>query len=159
KRNDVVVFNFPAGDTVINRDEYQSLVPYYDVMRNLGRGNIDLGRKLIMEDPETYPLVTRPVDKKENYIKRCVAIAGDTLLIKDGIVHIDNLTPFLPAKSECPYYVLTNGQPLDADVLKEEYDVDIDNIEEFQTTGQPNLFRILLTNDARAKMEKVGFRI
>ena len=159
KRNDVVVFNFPAGDTVINRDEYQSLRPYYDVMRNLGRGDVDLGRKLIMEDPESYPLVTRPVDKKENYIKRCVAIAGDTLLIKDGIVHINDLKPFLPPKSESPYYVMTEGQQLNEDVLKEEYDVDINNIDEFQVTGTPNIYRMLLTNDAMQKMRKAGLRV
>jgi signal peptidase I len=155
----VVVFNFPAGDTVINRDEYQSLVPYYDVMRNLGRGDVDLGRKLIMEDPESYPLVTRPVDKKENYIKRCVAIAGDTPLIKDGIVHVNHLDPFFPAKSECPYYVMMNGQQLNEDVLKEEYDVDINNVDEFQVTGSPNVYRMLLTNDAKAKMREAGFRV
>ena len=82
KRNDVVVFNFPAGDTVINRDEYQSAIPYYDVIRGMGQGNPDVGRKLLMENPDEYPLVIRPVDKKENYIKRCVAVAGETMQIK-----------------------------------------------------------------------------
>lgn len=159
KRNDVVVFNFPAGDTVINRDEYQSLVPYYDVMRSLGRGDMDLGRKMIMENPDEYPLVTRPVDKKENYIKRCVAIAGDTLQIKDGVVYINTLVPFLPPKSQSPYHVLINGQQINEDVLREEYDVNINNPEEFQATGQPGIFRMLLTNDAKAKMQKAGLRI
>ena len=38
KGNDVVVFNFPAGDTVINMDNYQSQNPYYAVIRDLGQG-------------------------------------------------------------------------------------------------------------------------
>src|SRR5882757_6889391 len=82
KRNDVVVFNFPAGDTVINKEEYQSARPYYDVCRQIGNGNIDIGRNYIMQNPDEFPLIVRPVDKKENYIKRCVAIAGDTLEVK-----------------------------------------------------------------------------
>src|SRR6202012_1307630 len=82
KRNDVVVFNFPEGDTVINLPEYQSLRPYYEVCRDLGRGSIDSGRQIVLGNPDQYPLVMRPVDKEENYIKRSVAVAGDTLQIK-----------------------------------------------------------------------------
>jgi signal peptidase I len=45
KRNDVVVFNFPTGDTVINKPEFQSQYPYYDVARSLGNGDINAGEK------------------------------------------------------------------------------------------------------------------
>ena len=82
KRNDVVVFNFPAGDTVINKEGYQSEQPYYNVARMLGNGDINAGRQAILSDPDQYPLIVRPVDKQENYIKRCVGVAGDTLQIK-----------------------------------------------------------------------------
>ncbi|MEJ7740780.1 MAG: S26 family signal peptidase [Chitinophagaceae bacterium] len=156
KRNDVVVFNFPAGDTVINRDEYQSAIPYYDVIRALGKGDPDVGRKIVLEDPDSYPIIVRPVDKKENYIKRCVAIAGDTLQIKDGLVYINGKAPFLPSASETYYYVETNGQQLDEEVMKEEYNVKTDNTEEFGATSQPNTFRMLITNEAKDKMLKSG---
>ena len=89
KRNDVVVFNFPAGDTVINKEGYQSEQPYYDVARMLGNGDINVGRPLILNDPDQYPIIVRPVDKQENYIKRCVGIAGDTLQIKNQVVYIN----------------------------------------------------------------------
>jgi signal peptidase I len=39
KRNDVVVFNFPAGDTIINLPEYGSQKPYYDVLRMEFKGD------------------------------------------------------------------------------------------------------------------------
>jgi signal peptidase I len=39
KRGDAVVFNFPEGDTVINKDEYQSAQPYYDFKRRAARGD------------------------------------------------------------------------------------------------------------------------
>src|SRR5918993_2045707 len=80
KRGDVVVFNFPAGDTVINLPDYQSAVPYYDVIRakDFG-GNTAEGRKFIMNNRDMYPLAVHPPDKTDNYIKRCVGVAGDSL--------------------------------------------------------------------------------
>jgi signal peptidase I len=156
KRNDVVVFNFPAGDTVINKEGYQSEQPYYDVARMLGNGDINVGRPLILSDPDQYPIIVRPVDKQENYIKRCVGIAGDTLQIKNQIVYINGQATALPAYSETNYIVVTGGQQLDETVMKEEYDIDINNGEEFQQTGVPNRYAILLTAIARDKMLKSG---
>jgi signal peptidase I len=155
-RNDVVVFNFPAGDTVINKDEFQSADPYYDVCRRLGNGNIDIGRQVVMNDPDDYPLIIRPVDKQENYIKRCIGIAGDTLQIKNQTVFINGQATSLPPKSETYYYVETGGQQLDETVMKEEYDVDINNGDEFQQAGSNNKFRMLLTARAKEKMLKSG---
>jgi signal peptidase I len=156
KRNDVVVFNFPAGDTVINKEEFQSAKPYYDAARELGNGDMNAGRKIILGDPDSYPLIIRPVDKQENFIKRCVGVAGDTLQIKDQIIYIDGLATNLPDYSETNYIVTTGGQQLDETVMKDEYDVDINDGEEFQQTGVPNRYAILLTAVARDKMIKSG---
>ena len=156
KRNDVVVFNFPAGDTVIDKEGYQSEQPYYNVARMLGNGDINAGRKIILDDPDQYPLIVRPVDKQENYIKRCVGVAGDTLQIKNQIVYINGRQTSLPAYSETNYFVVTGGQQLDETVMKEEYDIDINNSEEFQQTGVQNQYAMLLTAIARDKMMKSG---
>jgi signal peptidase I len=156
KRNDVVVFNFPAGDTVIDKEGYQSEQPYYDVARMLGNGDIDAGRQIILGDPDSYPLIVRPVDKQENYIKRCVAVSGDTLQIKNQIVYINGKVTALPAYSETNYIVTTNGQQLDETVMKDEYDIDINNPDEFQQTGSANRYAMLLTAAARDKMSKSG---
>ncbi|HSZ32078.1 MAG TPA: S26 family signal peptidase [Puia sp.] len=156
KRNDVVVFNFPAGDTVINREEYQSAKPYYDAARDLGNGDMNAGRKIILGDPDSYPIIIRPVDKKENFIKRCVGVAGDTLQIKDQVIYINGQATNLPDYSETNYIVTTAGQQLDETVMKDEYDVDINDGEEFQQTGVPNRYAILLTAVARDKMIKSG---
>jgi signal peptidase I len=156
KRNDVVVFNFPAGDTVINKEGYQSEQPYYNVARMLGNGDINVGRPVIVNDPDQYPLIVRPVDKRENYIKRCVGIAGDTLQIKNQVVYINGQPTPLPEFSETNYIIVTGGQQLDETVMKEEYDIDINNGEEFQQTGVPNRYAMLLTSAARDKMLKTG---
>lgn len=156
KRNDVVVFNFPAGDTVINKEEYQSEQPYYNVARMLGNGDMNAGREIILSDPDQYPLIVRPVDKQENYIKRCTGIAGDTLQIINQIVYIDGKPTPLPPYSETNYIVMTGGQQLDETVMRDEYDIDINNGEEFQQTGVPNRYFMLLTAGARDKMIKNG---
>ena len=76
EREDVVVFNFPAGDTVLLENQ---AVTYYDVLRDYQTHyGKEEGRRRLMGE---YTVVSRPVDKRENYIKRCVAVAGDTLQI------------------------------------------------------------------------------
>lgn len=156
KRNDVVVFNFPAGDTVINLEEFQSKDPYYDVAFRLGHGNMDIGRQMILSDPDRYPLIVRPVDKQENYIKRCVAIAGDTVQLIDGYLYVNGKEAFLPPKAQTEYEVVTKGQPLDFDVLREEYDFVAEVETELQQAGPVNHYVMVLTNDAKEKMIKNG---
>jgi len=73
-----------------------------------------------------YPEETMyPVDKRENYVKRCVAIAGDTLKIIDRQIYIDGEAQTLPDRSlgMFSYYVETNGKPLSKENLKEKYDI------------------------------------
>jgi signal peptidase I len=79
KRNDVVVFNFPGGDTLTK--EWDSKKPYYDLITEEGGRDVVWGK---------YTITTRPVDKRENYVKRCVAIAGDTLKVINGEVYINS---------------------------------------------------------------------
>jgi signal peptidase I len=135
KRGDVVVFNFPAGDTVINLPEYQSFRPYYTVLREQGGGNMAIGRKSVLADPGNYPLAVHAPDKTDNYIKRCVAVAGDMLEIKKGIVYINGTAQPFPAQSLMPYIVEFNREVATEELLKEEYDIDIANSEQIIPYG------------------------
>jgi signal peptidase I len=157
-RNDDVVFNFPAGDTVIDKEQYQSRITYYQVCRMLGgRVNPDSGRTQVLNNPEEYPIILRPVDKKENFIKRCVAIPGDTIEIRDGKVYINGRLEADPPEAETWYHVQTAGQPLDETVLKEDYELDMTKRDEFRPLGEPNQYSMLLTTKAREKMLKAGW--
>lgn len=106
RRNDVVVFNFPEGDTVALEQQDNS---YYQLVRGQGREAVW----------EQNHVVSRPVDKRENYIKRCLAIAGDTLSIRDGIVSVNGQEAPIPPESQRRYWVQTNGDPLNPSRLDE----------------------------------------
>ena len=114
KRGDAVVFNFPAGDTVYHAPGFESANPYYDIQRKNAWGPPynriavdDYGNLVtadrIINDPANFPVVVHPVDKTDNYIKRCVAVAGDTLQIKDGDVYINGVKEITPPNSLMPY--------------------------------------------------------
>lgn len=104
ERNDVVVFNYPCGDTVMAEIPDQD---YYQACRAYGRDMIR----------SRYTIITRPVDKKENYIKRCVAVPGDVLEIKDAVVHINGKPGAIYPHSKLNYLVKTTGG---APALEEE---------------------------------------
>lgn len=92
KRNDVVVFNFPEGDTVALENQVPS---YRSLVRASGKEAVD----------NMYTIVYRPVDKRENYIKRVVAIGGDTLSMVAGLVMINGKPSPLIETGQMPYRV------------------------------------------------------
>ncbi len=96
KGGDIVVFNWPAGDTVTQ--EYQSAVSYK-------RLQDELGSKKAVDN--RFTIITRPVDKRENYVKRCVAVGGDSLKIVDGKVFV-NGEPFNNHEEVQYKYIVTS---------------------------------------------------
>ena len=140
KLNDIVVFNFPAGDTVAVN--YQQTTDFYTLAYGEGqriyskqiemdsltraqqRAIYDLyyaaGRKQIMNNPRTYgEVLWRPVDRRENYVKRCVGLPGDTLQIVDGQVMIDGKAIENPENLQFNYFVQTTGPYIPEDMLRE----------------------------------------
>lgn len=111
QRGDVVVFNFPAGDTVIPELGTQS--PYYDILRS-GFGN---DRNALLQK---FDILVHPVDKTDNYIKRCIGIAGDKLQIIDREVWVNGVKQIPPTNHQFSYYISTNnGSPISDDILKD----------------------------------------
>jgi signal peptidase I len=123
QNNDAVVFNFPAGDTVVARIPERS---YYSIVRDYAmqlRENdlrmerpektwekyLELGRDQVWEE---FEIVTRPVDRRDNYIKRCIAVPGDTLLIREGLIYINSDPVEVFKGVQHRHYVQTNGTPI-----------------------------------------------
>ena len=127
KRNDLVVFNFPEGDTVTQ--EHQSAMPYLTLVNGIGNQilfqqnpNITenykntqeyvdqvnaLGREYLKSGKE-FTLTSRPVDKRDHYVKRCVAIPGDTLEVKKGELFINNKLAYQAPKLQKSYFIRYN---------------------------------------------------
>ncbi len=168
-RNDVVVFNYPSGDTavydprmpdglmghdyhkILNEEafflfqsdpqtgqKYQVVQKYFnDSLNKVGTPNETLAnslandyllsqfitniskwkksaKKMLSEEKiahqgqaiiNHYGLIYRPVDKRENYIKRCVAIAGDWIEIKKSVLYINDKPAFVPDFQNLQYIV------------------------------------------------------
>ena len=120
KNNDIVVFNFPAGDTVCLE---QQAVSYYEILREriemLTADDIRSGKPMKSKDEyyalarqmvwNEYTVIYRPVDRRDNYVKRGVGIPGDTILIQGGKLSVNGMEVPEYATQQTSYYVRTNG--------------------------------------------------
>jgi signal peptidase I len=160
KRNDMVVFNFPAGDTLTK--EFDSARPYYDIERDSGYAYVNA----------RYTILTRPVDKRENYIKRCVAIAGDTIQLKSDVLYVNGTKAWEAPTAQHSYLVETDGSIIPDD-LNVEFDF-YDNVQVVQIyydsvfvpfsyhadelTGQTfNLYRVCCTKETMENIKTLPY--
>ncbi|OYQ43700.1 S26 family signal peptidase [Flavobacterium cyanobacteriorum] len=69
--------------------------------------------------------IRKPIDKKSNYVKRCVGTPGDSIAIKDGVVYINGAELKLSgrAKPQYSYVVTTDGSLLNDAYLQKELNV------------------------------------
>ncbi|WP_418359293.1 signal peptidase I [Sphingobacterium detergens] len=106
KRNDVIVFNAPAGDTVAIENQDQ---PYYDLVRSMGYEAVH----------QQFTIKTRPVDKREHLIKRCVGMPGDKISMKEAVLYVNDQPGFVAPESQMDYIVMTDGTELDEQRMKD----------------------------------------
>ena len=147
KHGDIVVFNYPTGDTVmlnmqatdiyaeaygIGNEHYASILPRLDSLPRreqyeVFRGIYAWGRNYITEHPNIFGDITvRPVDRRENYVKRCVGLPGDTLQIIDRTIYIYGQAQAQPENVQFNYYVKTAGMPI-PDAMFDELGVSMDD--------------------------------
>ncbi|MGA1977967.1 MAG: signal peptidase I [Bacteroidales bacterium] len=123
KNNDPIVFNFPAGDTVCVEDQATS---YYEIVRRTAR-EMQARENFGSRDPRPlsyymsiarkdvwsrYKIIYRPVDRRDNYVKRCIGIPGDTIFIKGGDVFINGKPVIENKTQQTSYLVHTNGNSI-----------------------------------------------
>lgn len=158
KLNDIVVFNYPAGDTICTELPYQT--EYYNMVYGFGQqiyaqnngGEINLntlnrqqqhdyfqqvyalGRQYIANNPVEFgDIDSRPTDRRENYVKRCVGLPGQTLQIKNRIVYLDGKPNKEPENVQYTYYVkLKNEIP---ESLIEELGISMEDLASLQRNG------------------------
>ncbi|MBP3830257.1 MAG: S26 family signal peptidase [Bacteroidaceae bacterium] len=129
--NDIVVFNYPSGDTVVSNPAYQAAdfyalcygygrqiirenapaMPVIDSLSLMQRRQLadiyyNVGRQYITDNAAEFgKIITRPVDRRENYVKRCVGLPGQTLEIKDRIIYLDGKPNKEPDNVQYNYHI------------------------------------------------------
>lgn len=184
ERNDIVVFNYPEGDTVAV--ELQSNMSYNQLLRNYeALFGAEKARKFIWEGispklyqsqptnnllgmlqrmgmnqaqatkivKEGYDMTVRPVDKREHYIKRCVAVPGDEIHIKNAKLFINGETAYIPPAFQYNY-VISAKSSLNKSILKDKLDVNLQDSEYSEyATNAGYFYNLPLTLEALNTME------
>ena len=167
--NDIVVFNFPAGDTICSAPQYQAY-DYYQMCYQIGyqlypqRPDPDsltqeqlpryfnaiyqAGKQAIEQNQQEYGVIdTRPTDRRENYVKRCVGLPGQTLQIKDHIVYLDGKANKEPDNVQYTYHVKLKDR-LNDDIMQ-ELGITMEDLMSLNTQGY-----MPLTNHAVQELRK-----
>lgn len=106
RKGDCVVFNFPNGDTVLTK---YPAADYYTMCRTSGKE---------YAIAQYGPVKVRPSDKKDHYVKRCVAVAGDTLEVRNGQVYVNSVVQDNQPGLQYTYSVKTNGTAINLKTLE-----------------------------------------
>ena len=173
KLNDIVVFNYPAGDTIVTEMPYQT--EYYSLCYGIGTqlweqehgelpqlgsmtplqqrnfyGKIyNLGKQYVSMDQRDFGHIdTRPVDRRENYVKRCVGLPGQTLQIKDRVMYLDGKVNPDAKDVQYNYEVELVGESLPA-TLVEDLGISQDDLRDYYQSGI-----LPLTQAAKQALEK-----
>lgn len=182
KRNDVVVFNYPDGDTVVverQAESYYAIVREFEAMLNPNATDAEkanlfrryppeyiqqmrnkygedykpgMGRKAVWKE---YKVIARPVDKRENYVKRCIGTPGDKLQIIDKQVYINGQKAVNPDRMQFACIV---SHPSGLQLSKKDRKNLNINEEDMQQVDI-NRYLFMLNAKQRESIEKKGFNV
>lgn len=172
---DIVVFNYPAGDVATTnpnvidvhsicyiigqqllQDEYRinSSTPAEEA-REICKKFYDAGMEYIKNNPQEFgEIVERPVDRRENYVKRCVGLPGNTLEIKDRVIYIDGKPMEQPKNAQFNYNVELNKTI--SENLRRELNLSKDDIATFsQRRNSEGVGQLPLTQESYKKLNSI----
>ncbi len=147
ERNKPIVFNWPVGDSV-----------YITSRRSYTVGQVNRDKGFLSYDRELKSKVTkkdfvvRPIDKKDHYIKRCVAMPGDTLRVINRQLYINGEKGVNPSEMQ---FLNTITPPSGNVNVKKLQEWGIGDTESDRNPYAPNGYYI--TEDQKAKLESIGF--
>ena len=155
EQNDIVVFNYPAGDTLVSDERWQA-ADFYQMAYSFGQQLVQVdthidslstmqqrqvletfynaGKDYIKNNPKEYgDIITRPVDRRENYVKRCVGLPGQTLEIKNRIIYTDGKPLKEPQNVQYTYYVKLKAQM--PEELMKDLSISVEDITQLNQLG------------------------
>ena len=167
KLNEIVVFNYPSGDTLVSNPKWSSADYYGMIVYPLGKSKckeIELdslstldqrrvydfyykvGRQEVLQNEDVFgKIISRPVDRRENYVKRCVGLPGQTLEIKDGIIWLDGVQNKQPDEVQTNY-IVTLQRPI-PESLREKLHLTLDDLDAQHNKAGTHVFP--LTQEAK----------
>ena len=140
EKGDIVVFNFPTGDTVCTKMPNPDI---YTLRHIYGKRAVENRKDVFGE------IVVRPVDRRENYVKRCVGTPGDTLQIIDNVIYIDGVKEPTHPYLQYNYIVKTDGH-----ILGNSYLTKLGISKEDRESNGNGIYRLPLTAAMKAELEK-----
>lgn len=148
KNNDIVVFNYPDGDTVsVNMQN----ISYYRLVRSFGWDKVNSPEDINPYNNMPFgKVVARPIDKRDNYVKRCVAIAGDKLEIKNQQLYINGSPAANPEMMQFSYDVQFNSMQNPKKLFDK---LDITDMEPYQNMQNANIWQLHLNKKNREKIQ------
>lgn len=148
RRNDVIVFNFPDGDTVSS--VFQSNLSYNTLVK-------EVGRERVWSDKANFGRITyRPVDRRENFVKRCIALPGDTLMIRDRQVYVNGEKAENPEFLQFNYRILPSANAISRKTLQK---LGVSN-DDLKTLYNPEYGTVPLTDEMASRLSQIpGIRV
>ena len=140
EKGDIVVFNFPTGDTVCTKMPNPDI---YTLRHIYGKRTVENRKDVFGE------IVVRPVDRRENYVKRCVGTPGDTLQIIDNVIYINSIAEPTHPYLQYNYIVKTDGH-----ILGNSYLTKLGISKEDRESNGNGIYRLPLTAAMKAELEK-----
>ena len=152
-RGDIVVFNYPQGDTVAQKIQNPD---YYQITYDLKNTGVSNPKAYIEANPEMFgEIVYRPVDRRENYVKRAIGLPGERLLIRNDSVFINGQPIAEPTNIQFNYIIpvksnIPSSRWEEIGVSKDDYATAM-GYDEYTGTYYYNL---PLTYEMKSKVEK-----
>ena len=145
---DIVVFNFPAGDTVALKIQNPD---YYTLVQTVGRDRI-------YANPEAFgEVIYRPVDRRENYVKRAVGLPGENLQIINGDIYINGDKQKMPANAQFNYFFMVDNwrslTPTQQTTFWDNLGVSVDD--RGHASNEPNVLYAPLTADMVKQLQEM----
>ena len=153
ERGDIVVFNYPCGDTVALKVQQPD---YYQLLQIIESQGVNNPREFIRQNPQQFgEVVWRPVDRRENYVKRCVGLPGDRFKIVDDVIYINGEAIEQPKDVQFNYYI-----PVKSPITREQWQSVGVRMEDHGSAPHKDeysgtlYYDVPLTSEAKAIVEK-----
>lgn len=159
QKGDIVVFNFPAGDTVLAKCENPDYYTLRYMAEKYGYNALSAHFGIPISKQDFQHIKVRPVDRRENYVKRCVGAPGDSLRILKNVIYtksaghgVQNTDWIREPEREgvqLNYFVFTDGTPLTHKYL-DKLEISLDD----RQHGPNGSYHFPLTRQKKAELEK-----